>query len=355
MVVKKPTLRDVSRAAGVSVYTVSRALSNQDGVSEASREHVLEIAHELGYVPNRAAQELRKNSRRSVGVITASTSNPYYIDMMKGVERTLRRSSRTPVVADIASEGHYTAAHEDETVRNMLQSRVAGVITTLTLSDRNMALLDDWGVPVVFVDSHPPASAPHVASVTTDNVDASTKVGTHLAEHGYQDWLFVAYPPLWTTRPDRERGLREAARRFGAKLEVLECDNDLESAYRALSRHVDAAGGRFPRAVCAGNNPMLHATLRVLHERGVRVPDDVAVIAFDEFVWAPLLDPPVTVLDEDSESIGAVAAHTLTRLIDEQIAAERDGRSVKPAYRGEDRHEVTGDLILRRSCGCARR
>jgi LacI family transcriptional regulator len=345
-------MRDIARAAGVSVYTVSKALSGAEGVSTASRERVLQASRELGYVPNRAAQELRKNTRSSVAVITASTSNYYYIDLMRGIERVLRASGRTAVVADIAAEGAYSREWEDRTVQDLLRSRTAGVIATYTLSAENTQLFEDWDIPVVFVDSAPPAAAPRVPSITTDNFAASTKVGQHLAQHGYRNWLFLTYPALWSSRAERERGLREAAERSGATLRVLESDNDRESAYTTLTDHLDSPGVQIPRALIAGNNPMVHGALRALAERGLAVPRDVAVIGYDEFPWAALLAPPLTVLDEDSENIGTLAARILTRLIDEQADAESRGLSPAPAYRPEDRRVVGSELVIRRSCGC---
>ncbi|MDQ1060722.1 LacI family transcriptional regulator [Arthrobacter globiformis] len=349
---KKPTLRDLSEATGLSSYTVSRALSNGADVSEASRKLVLKAARELGYVPNRAAQELRKKSRSSIAVITASTSNYYYLDLMKGIQRVLRGSSRNAVVADIAAEGVYTPEVEDAIVQDLIQSRTAGIITTLTLSMQNVKLLESWDIPVVFVDSAPPEDATQVPSILTDNYAASMKAGAHLARHGYADWLFLAYPGRWSTRAERERGLREAAAKHGAVLEVLETENDADSAYRTLSAYLDTPGRALPRAIIAGNNPLLHGVLTVLRQRGIAVPTQVALIAFDEFAWAPLLDPPLTVVDEDSESIGVLAAQTLTRILDGQLEAERRGESPVPDYRPEDRREVNADLIVRQSCGC---
>ncbi|MFD8334512.1 LacI family DNA-binding transcriptional regulator [Streptomyces solisilvae] len=351
-VTKKPTLRDVSRATGLSVYTVSRALSNRDGVSTASRERVLKAARDLGYVPNRAAQELRRNTRSSVAVITASTSNYYYLDLMTGIQRTLRLSDRAAIVADVAAEGVYTRAVEDSLVHDLIQSRTAGVIATLTLSRRNIQLLEKWDIPVVFVDSAPPEGADRVPSITTDNIGASMKVGAHLAGHGYTDWLFLAYPARWSTRAQRERGLCEAASAYGATLEVLESENDTASAYSTLSRYLDTPGRTLPRVIIAGNNPMVHGALRVLQDRAVKVPDEVAIVAFDEFPWAPLLDSPLTVLNEDSETIGVLAAQILTGIIDEQVEAERLGKATTPVYRPEHRQEMTADLIIRKSCGC---
>jgi LacI family transcriptional regulator len=350
--VKKPTLRDVSKATGLSTYTVSRALSNGDGVSAATREIVLQAARDAGYVTNRAAQQLRKNTRSSVAVITASTSNYYYIDLMKGIERTLRECDRTAIVADIAAEGVYTAELENLTVQNLVQTRPAGVIATLTLSADNVKLLHDWDIPIVFVDSSPPDFAIPVPSITTDNFAASMNVGEHLADHGYRDWLFLAYPARWSTRAERERGMREAARLAKATLVVIECENDLNSASSALASYIDNPRNAMPRAIVAGNNPLLHGALHALQDRGVRIPEQTAVIAFDEFAWAPLLNPPLTVLDENSEAIGVLAAQTLTRVIDRQIDAERRGDSPTPVYEPGDRRQLTSQLIIRRSCGC---
>lgn len=347
---KKPTLRDVSRTAGVSSYTASRALSNGSDVAKETRQRVLKIARELGYIPNRAAQELRKNTRRSVAVITASASNYYYINMMKGVQRTLRSTGRAAVVVDIAAEGVYTPELEDATIQDLIQSRTAGVIATLTLSLDSVELLDKWDIPVVFVDCDPPVDATTVPAITMNNFAASVDVGAHLAGHGYRDWLFLAYPGHWSTRVDRERGIRHAAERYRAGLEVVESENDVESAYKTLSAHLDHAS--LPRAIIAANNPMVHGALRVLHERSFAVPDQVALIGYDDFDWAPLLNPALTVLDQNSEDIGVQAAQILTRIIEDQIRSERDGRPLRPVYQSADRREVEPHLIVRRSCGC---
>lgn len=348
---RKPTLKDVSLASGLSTFTVSRALSEADGVSPAARAAVLQAARTVGYVPNAAAQQLRKNTRTTITVITASTSNHYYVDLMKGIEATLRSSGRSAVVTDIAAQGHYSESSEDATVQQLIQSRTGGVIATLTLQQRNVDLLQDWDIPVVFVDAAPPEEARLVPSITTDNYAAGRAVGDHLASHGYRDWTFLAYPTRWSTRLPREAGLRSAAEACGAHLSVVETENDADSATAALQAHLADARTQ-PRALVAGNNPLLQSSMTVLRSRGRRIPEDVALIAFDEFPWAPFLDPPLTVLDEHSETIGVKAAQTLTRIIDAQVDADRAGRPVAPTYRAQDRQEVAFDLVLRRSCGC---
>lgn len=344
----RPTMKDVAARSGVSVYTVSRALSEAEGVSQQSRDLVLEAARELGYVPHRGASELRRNSRSSVVVLTASTSNAYYIDMIRGVLRTLRASGRSAVIADIAVEGLWDQALEDATVRDVVQARTAGVISTLTLDPSNTRLLRDWDIPMVFVDSDAPEGHDDVGSIRTDNVTAGHTVGAHLAGHGCRRWLFLAYPERWSTRRHRERGIRESAAEHDAEVVVLESDNDEASARAVLSAHLESEGA--PDALIAGNNPMLLGAMECLHERGLRVPDDLALVSYDEFAWGEMLG--VTVLNEDSEALGAQAADILNRLIDGQVAAERAGERPVPRYVPEDRREVGSALIARRSCGC---
>lgn len=333
------------------MFTVSRALSGADGVSDESRMQVRRVADELGYIPNRAAQDLRKISRDSVAVITASTANSYYLDLMSGIQRALRPANWTVVMADVAVDGVYDPDLEKRTVRRLIETRTAGVVSTLTLTPASAALLSRWDIPLVFVDSAPPKGKPAFPSVTTDNYKASRAVGHHLAGHGYPEWLFLVYPSRWSTRFEREHGIRDAAEAHGIRLEILESGNDPDSAHAAMTERL-ASGRPLPRALIAGNNPLLLGALRVLRERNLRIPDDIAVIGFDEFAWAGLTDPPMTVLNERSEEIGHRAASTLIRIIEGQNEAERRGASTQPVYRDEDVQQVDAELVIRRSCGC---
>lgn len=349
--VRRSTMRDVSRATGLSIFTVSRALNGGEGVSDASREHVRKAARELGYIPNRAAQELRRASRDSVAVITASTSNSYYLDLMSGIQQALRPSEWTIVVGDVAVDGAYDPCLEDRMVQRLIESRVAGVVSTLTLHEENLRLLEQWDIPVVFVDSSPPAVARHLPSVTTNNYAASLSVGEHLAQHGYKEWLFLLYPATWTTRFDRERGMRDAAAHHGAQLTVLESGNDAASAYSTLRTHLEKQE-TLPRVLIAGNNPLLLGALNCARDLALRIPDDLALIGFDEFAWAALIDPPLTVLNESSEQIGREAANTLARIIEGQTDADARGGDTRPQYRAGDTMQIPAQLIIRRSCGC---
>ncbi|MET0438978.1 MAG: LacI family DNA-binding transcriptional regulator [Devosia sp.] len=350
--VARPTIRDISKLTGLSTYTISQALRGAEGVSDDSRARVLAAANDIGYIPNRAAQDLRRTNRDSVGLITASTSNSYYLDLIGGIQSMVQSLAWTVIIADVAVDGHYDPAQEDRTVRRLIEARVAGVISTLTLRKENTDLLSKWDIPVVFVDSSAPAEAPDLPSVTTDNYQASMLVGDHLAGHGYKHWLFLAYPAIWSTRVEREHGLRDAAANAGAVLTVVESANDAVSAAQALKAHLDTSG-QLPDVLIAGNNPMLLGALEHFRLRGLSVPNDIAVVGYDEFAWSNLIQPPLTLLNERSGEIGQEAARTLSEIVLAQDASEKRGEGSVPVYRPEHQKQVGAELIVRQSCGCA--
>ncbi|OON41324.1 LacI family transcriptional regulator [Izhakiella australiensis] len=339
---RKATMRDVSLATGLSMFTVSKALNGGEGVSEESRKRVIKTARELGYVANRAAQQLRRASTDSIAVITAHASNSYYLNLMSGIQHVLQPSRWTVVLGDIAVNGLYDPAQEDRMINRLIESRMAGVISTVTLKTENLKLLEKWEIPVVFVDSPPQGEHPY-PSVTTDNYNASQLVGNHLAEHGYRNWLFLIYPGRWTTRFDRERGIRDCARQCGATLTLLETDNDAHSASEKLGQHLTQVQ-TLPDVLIAGNNPLLLGALQQLQRRKITIPADIAVVGYDEFDWAPLLNPPLTVLNENSEEIGRRAADMLTRII-----KNKDKETKNPA---DYQIRVPAQLVIRQSCGC---
>lgn len=350
---KQITLADVAQVANVSVFTVSQAVNGRDGLADSTRAQVLRVANELGYIPNRAAQQMRRSDRSQIAVLTGSSSNAYYTDMMRGVTKMVVAHNRTVLTMDIAAEGVYTTETEDAVVRELIRTQVSGVISTLALRPQSLALFEKWHVPVVFVDSAPAELTYRVGFFGTENVEASLKVGRHLHEQGMRDWLFVAYPKTWSTREPRQQGLTEAADAYGARLQVIESANNPSVARKVTAQYLSGLA-TLPDALIAGNNPILQGVLTALNDLGLRVPEDIGVIAYDEFPWGALMVPSITVINEHSEDIGEAAARCLMRVIDEQKKADRKGRSVEPVFTEEDHALMPTTLVVRHSCGEAK-
>ena len=347
---KKATLADVAEAAGVSVFTVSQAINERPGLAPQTREKVLRVADELSYIPNRSARELRRPDRSQVAVLAGGSSNAYYIDMIRGVTRVVQRHRRTLLMMDIASEGVYDAETEDAVVKELIRTGIAGVISTLVLRPESLALFEKWGVPVVFVDSSPRELNTQVGYFGTDNLAAGHQVGRYLVNLGLHDWLFAAYPSTWSTREPREQGLRDAAKILGANLHVIESANNPMAAAEAIQEYLITYPFR-PDVLIAGNNPILQGALQALRYLELRIPEDIAVFAYDEFPWAPLVAPAITVLDEHAEGIGEAAAECLMRIINEQVQADERREDTKPVFTSEDHVLAPTTIIARHSCG----
>lgn len=337
----RPTLRDVSHRAGVSIYSVSRALSGEDGVSEHTRARVREAAREVGYVANGLARSLKGNSSRTIGILAGGTANEYYATLIGAFDQALRAANFQSILADTMVDGAHDRTRESQLVSALLEQRVAAIVVTYSMAASNLALISDWGVPLIFVDCVAPKKHAHYPAVACDNEHASRLVGDHFAAHGYTRWAFVGYPKLWNSRVPRERGFHAAAKRHGATVDVIETDNEPHTPYIAMSRYLGEHPVGSVDAIYCANTPLLEGTLRGLRDDGRRVGTDVAVIGFDEFPWSDLLTPAITVVDQHVADIGrAAAARLLEELAGEPSAPQAAAQLITPT------------LTVRQSCGC---
>jgi LacI family transcriptional regulator len=343
---RRPTLKDVSGAARVSTFTVSRALGRQSGVSAETRERVFEAARALGYVPNRLARSLKHADSQMIGVLVSNNANPFFATLVRSLENVVQKQGFQCFVLDAEEDGEYRTERETLLVAALLEQRVAGIALTYVPTAGNMEALAKWRVPLVFVDCVSPPGYEGYPSVTADNWSASHNVGLHFARLAYRGWVFVGHTRKRASRKDRERGFGDAARACGASLRIVEGANDRESAYRALRAMLsDCVRNDLPDAVLASNELLLHGSLRAIREVGLRIPDDIAVVGFDEFIWAELVDPPMTVVDQHIDRIGGEAG----RLLLGEIAGGPEVLGVTP----KEPLLVRADLKIRRSCGAA--
>jgi LacI family transcriptional regulator len=334
-------LHDVSAAAQVSIYTVSKALSGGSGVSETTRQRVLEIAAQIGYVPNQHARSLKSPQSTVVAVLTANIANQYYAVLVSSLESAIERDGYDCITMDAILNGSYSQSREDRFVASIMSQRVAAVVVTYNLSDANMKALAAWGVPLIFVDCATPKGFDQYSSVTTDSYTGSFEMGLHLAGHGYKRWAFVGHTGTWSTRQPRQKGFEAAATETGNVVDIVEGLNSSATSREAVLRYLmERPRSDWPEVFYASNTVLLHGIFEALRSLSVSIPKDIAVVAFDDFEWAEMLNPPVTVVDQDITTIGRAAGTFLLRALKQADQKKGEAFVLKPALR------------IRQSCGC---
>jgi LacI family transcriptional regulator len=338
---RRPTLEDVAAAAGVSRATASRALGEGGYVSPATRERVWAAAQRLNFEPNRLARSLRRGSTMAVGLVVPDVANVFYGAALKGAQEVLEEAGYHVLVVNTER----TAGREREALRSLRAHQVDGVIVS------TYGGYEDIGVPVAFFDDVLPGLG--VGSVALANEQGVALLVEHLArEHGHRRIAYVGPPETVAEGPTprvfvgRERldGFRAAVGRAGVPLPPEYVRLTAPSCPQAEARAIAAELLRLdvrPTAIVGGTDTLAIGALEAALDAGLRVPEDVALVSFDEPAFADLLSPPVTSLDRHDRELGRHAAELLLAALQ-----HRDGH-------GSQLVRVPLELRVRRSCGCA--
>ena len=335
-----PTLADVAAEAGVSQATASRALAESPLVNENTRRRVWEVAQRLRFQPNRLARSLRSGATMAVGLVVPDVGASFYASALKSAQDALEAAGYHVLVLNTGR----AAAREREALRTLRSHQVDGLLVATSGG------YEDIGVPAVFFDNVPAQRG--AGAVAMDNDGGVRLLVEHLVDaHGHRRIAYMGPPEAVGTGADdvlqgtgRERleAFRAAVGRAGLPLppeyvrtsEPASFEEDARVAARELM-----ALAQPPTAMVGGSDTLATGLLRGLRERGCRVPEDVALVSFDEPVSADLLDPPMTCLDRHDRDLGRMAAEALLRAL-----AGEDGPP------GTVR--VPAALSVRRSCGC---
>ena len=336
----RPTILDVAERAGVSVGTVSNVLNGTIRVSERRRQRVLQAVEELSYTQNLLAQGLRRRRAPVVGLCVPNTSVAYFAKLVDAFEGVA--SSRGSAIMQMLS--HDNPETELERVSTLLNYRVGGIV--LVPSVRPARVLDaiaQSGTPLVVVDR--PVAGARFDQVTFDNRSAMTQAARSLIALGHRRLLLVARLRTLVTTRQRMAALRAAARNAGADVRVnfLECNSyEQEEIVRRL---VDALRGPgLPTAIIVSNSMFAACMLRAFEALGVRCPDDMSLLAFDEPEWAGLVTPKLSVVRQPTQEVAHKAWEFLIRRMEDEAAPVQTvqlqaevliGASVGPPRQGE--------------------
>jgi LacI family transcriptional regulator len=318
-VMAKPvTLADVAREAGTSASTASRALSGRGYVAADVRKRLLDVADQLGYVPNLSARTLKQRTSRAVGVIVSDLSNQFYAALAAGIEQALRESDYQMLILGDNSDD----AEELAAARTFLSMRAPGVIMT-PASSATAELLAARGVPVVEADRRLATSL--CDAVVIDNERGARDAVAHLLELGHTRIALLVAKTTWTTDAGRLKGYRAALLDAGLRIDrrlVLKIETHAADAACRIDALLETER---PTAIFAANNVLAEQAWRVLRRRGARIPGDVSLVAFDDVPWMEMVQPPLTAVRQPAFEMGRRAALLLLRRLGDGSA----GRTVE--------------------------
>jgi LacI family transcriptional regulator len=326
------TIRDVARHAGVSPATVSRVLNGSAKVGDSVTERVNQAIQELRYRPNGVARSLRQQSTRVWGLLISDIQNPYFTSIVRGVEDEAQLSRSSLILCNSDENVHKERMY----LEVMLNERVAGVIVSpASCVESDPTPLVEHGIPVVVVDRQ--FGHGKFDSVVIGNRAAADAAVRHLVSQGARRIGCIVGSEHISTSIERLAGYRDAMAELPAYDErgLVEFSDSkqlggYEAALRILSRPQP------PEALFVGNNLMAVGALEAIANLGLRIPKDIAVVAFDEMAWSSLLAPPLTTVRQPTYEVGQIAAR--------QLAARIGG------YSGPPREFVLdASLIVRRS------
>ncbi len=331
------TLVDVARAAKVSVSTASRAINGRPYVSEPIRAQVLEEARRLHFQPSSLARGFRVQRTMTIGMVVPDISSPFYAAALRGAQQVLREHGYTVVVCDTEER----ADREREALTLLAGQRVAGLILAPVGGDQAglRDLLRRRPTPLVAIDNR--LHGYDSDTVVLDNVGGAATLTGHLAGHGHRRIAHLTGILNESSALERLAGFRRALEDNGLEFIadlVLEGDWTEQSGYTGISKLLDLP--QPPTAVLVASSRMVVGALLALKERGIVVPDALALACFDDTPWAPVTAPALTTLNRSDYAVGAAAA--------ELIMARLSG---EPGYPTRERL-LPLELVRRGSCGC---
>ena len=336
---KRPTIRDVASRAGVSHQTVSRVINSHGYVHKETRERVLNAIKDLDFVPNGVARSLTVNRTHTVGVVTTDISDQFFGQFVAGAEAEARRHGFYLVIGSVEEDA---PADEYAYLQLMLQRRVEGLIIARPMlrpdSQQIVAALAPR-LPIVLVASE--LKSPALDSVDVDNERGGHDATKYLMEQGHQSIATIVGPSGWPSAQARLKGYRDAlgAGRIAFAKSLVRHANGwgLESGEAAMENLL-AEGVQFT-ALFAQSDLLALGAVTALRRRGLRVPDDVSVVGYDDIAVAQYLNPPLTTMRQPMREVGAAAIQLVLHKI------HSDERPTGPP----SKHLLAAKLIVRDS------
>jgi LacI family transcriptional regulator len=330
---KATTMADVARLAGVTKMTVSRVMTGSAAVAPSTGARVKSAIDALRYRPNELARALRAKTTRSIGVIVPYLSDPFFAICAHAIYSAAKAEGYSVLVSNTDE----SVETEEIEVRSMLQRNVDGLVIVPSDSSSKYLFHDDFaGFPIVLID-RPLTSPSRFSTATVANRFGSKLAVSHLLGHGHQNITFVGLNPALYTMTERYKG-------YAAAMQAARLPKNAyldASRVDVLERYIERLDAHETTALFAGNNLVLRRILSLVRKHRVCIPEELAIIGFDDFDTAELVQPGITVIRQPTSDLGRRAA--------EQLFEELRAGSGKLEKRNIT---LPVEMIVRESCGC---
>lgn len=304
------TITEIARRANVSVATVSKVLNGKDRyISEETRQRILAIAQESGYVPNALARSLRSKTSLTLGVIIPDVMNPFFAELARGVEDAAEKRGYSVILCNSDNQPEKS----DKYLQVLQEKMVDGIILTAS-EEAVSASQRRRNTPMVLLDRD--VSVPgSVGRVTVDNRKSAATATNHLIERGCKRIGFISSNQVNRSSSDRLAGYRDALASAGLPfdpdlvfLQHYTIDTGIQGVTKLIEQSIDG--------LCCGNDLIAIGAIRTLKELGHRVPEDIKVIGFDDILLSEFIDPPLTTIRQPIYELGYEAVEMLLGMIE---------------------------------------
>lgn len=328
------TIKDIARESGVNISTVSRALNNGYGVNPETRDLVMSVAQRLNYRPNRVARGLVTGRSHSLALIVSDIRNPFFSEVARGAADAARADHCDLVLCNSDMD----AMRQMDYVQSLLEKRVDGILmnSVAALSPEEQKQLAGCGVPIVLLNRSVATRA--FSTVSADNEAGGVLAAQHLLELGHRDIAHITGPRQHGNLSDRTRGFVETLLAATGPVTPLvvhgafHFEGGRELTAKILDQHPKIT------AIFAANDVMAFGAVRAILDRGLRIPDDISLIGFDNIEFSSIIHPPLTTIHQPKYEMGHAAVEILLRL-----ARDKTRRTPESRVLGVE-------LIERQSC-----
>ena len=326
-------MKNVAKLANVSIATVSRVFTGSDNVADKTRKKVMKAVKELNYHPNALARQLRMMETKTIIVVVPDITNTFFSQVLKGIEITARRNGYRVLLGDTGND----ITIEHEYLKALYEKHADGLVLLTARMDRNTieSLMKKY--PVVLACEYLEDS--NFPTVSIDNISAARKATEHLIKLGHKRVAHITGPMNVILSRDRLKGYKQAMKTYGLEIDPLliaEGDFYYKTGYDLMLKLMSI--DNLPTAVFAANDEMAIGAIKAIQSQGLKVPEDIAIVGFDNIKMSVFFSPSLTTIGQPMYKIGEKAMNLLLDLI-------RGKKLRKNQFLLDDK------LIVRESCG----